>query len=55
MGTIHYLNRFGPKKFWSKNVNNPSKGQIKVKQIILHNHIKDFLGLRPELLEKHDI
>ena len=52
MGTIHYLNSLGQKKIWSKSLNNTSKGQIIPIFIILNNNIKDFMGLRPELLEK---
>ena len=52
MGTLHYLNSLGQKKIWSKSLNNTSKGQIILIFIILNNNIKDFTGLRPELLEK---
>ena len=42
----------GPKKIWSKSINNTSKGQIILILINMNNNINDFLGLRPELLEK---
>ena len=52
MRTIHYLNSLGPKKIWSKSLNNTSKGQILLILIILNININNFMGLRPELLEK---
>merc|ERR1712074_136759 len=52
MRTIHYLNSLGPKKIWSKSLNNTSKGQILLILIILNINTNNFMGLRPELLEK---